>query len=208
VKRSTPKATPTSSGRPRNPSIDAAVMKVALELFLEHGVEGVSFEQIAKRTGVARATIYRRWSKREDLLADALQSVRSADAQNPSAIECMSTNDLLNYLADIFTDYLVKPQSRKLFSRLVGTLASHPKLMSTYRQRSTEPLWNAICGVVERGRLDGSLPDAPPADMLRTLLLGAVYYRTIMRSDTPELSHERQWVEDLMRCVGLPLHTS
>ncbi len=52
-------------GRPRDAAADKAILRAALELFIEHGIEGASFEQIARRAGVARTTVYRRWSGRE-----------------------------------------------------------------------------------------------------------------------------------------------
>jgi AcrR family transcriptional regulator len=52
-------------------------MKTALELFVERGVEGANFEQIAKRAGVAKVTIYRRWSSKEELLTQAIEQART-----------------------------------------------------------------------------------------------------------------------------------
>jgi len=49
--------------------VDQAILRAALELFIEHGVAGASIEKIAKRAGVGKTSIYRRWSSREALLA-------------------------------------------------------------------------------------------------------------------------------------------
>ena len=56
-------------GRPRNPVVDQAILRAALELFIEQGIVGASIEKIAKRAGVAKTSVYRRWSSREALLA-------------------------------------------------------------------------------------------------------------------------------------------
>ena len=55
-------------GRPRDAAIDGAVLTVALELFIAHGIAGMSIEQVAKRAGVGKPTIYRRWSTKERLV--------------------------------------------------------------------------------------------------------------------------------------------
>jgi len=52
-------------GRPRNALAEAAILRTAMELFVECGMEGATMEQIA-RARVARTTIYRRWSTRGD----------------------------------------------------------------------------------------------------------------------------------------------
>ena len=61
-------------GRPRNPVVDQAILRAALQLFIEHGVAGASIERIAKRAGVAKTSVYRRWSSREALLAQAIEA--------------------------------------------------------------------------------------------------------------------------------------
>jgi len=48
---------PRTPGRPRNPAADEAIIQTAIELFLDQGVEAVCIDQIAKRTGISRATI-------------------------------------------------------------------------------------------------------------------------------------------------------
>ena len=58
-----------SRGRPRDPATDDAILRAGLALFIERGIEGASIEQIAKRAGVGKLTIYRRWPVKEDLIA-------------------------------------------------------------------------------------------------------------------------------------------
>ena len=62
-------------GRPRDPDIDTAILRAAFELFVERGIDGASIEQIAKRAGVGKLTVYRRWSSKEELLAQAIESL-------------------------------------------------------------------------------------------------------------------------------------
>ncbi|MFC7110976.1 helix-turn-helix domain-containing protein [Nonomuraea rubra] len=78
-------------GRPRDPETDAAILRAALELFIERGVEGTSMEQIAKRAGVGKLTVYRRWSTKEDLIAQAVEQTVSADLVPSPATSRRST---------------------------------------------------------------------------------------------------------------------
>lgn len=61
-------------GRPRSEAAGQAIRDAALELFVEHGYGGMSMEGIAARAGVGKATIYRRWTSKAELLVDALRS--------------------------------------------------------------------------------------------------------------------------------------
>src|ERR1700678_2676674 len=69
-------ATRSAPGRPRSPAVDGAILTSALALFLEGGIEAIAFDQIAKRTGVSRSAIYRRWDSRDALLVAALEHLR------------------------------------------------------------------------------------------------------------------------------------
>ena len=64
-----------TSGRPRKPETDAAILDAALAVFGEAGYEGMTVEAVAARAGVGKATIYRRWSSKDDLIIGAIQEV-------------------------------------------------------------------------------------------------------------------------------------
>src|SRR6266702_1128101 len=67
-----PAARPRRPGRPRSEEADRAIIDAALCVFAEHGVEGLCIEKVAAKAGVGKATIYRRWPGKEDLLLDAM----------------------------------------------------------------------------------------------------------------------------------------
>ena len=64
-------------GRPRDTSLEAAVLSATVDLLLEGDTKDVTISAITERSGVSRAAVYRRWASREELLAAALDSVRS-----------------------------------------------------------------------------------------------------------------------------------
>ena len=63
---------PRRPGRPRSEQADQAIIDATLEVFAESGPDGLCIEQVAARAGVGKATIYRRWPGKEDLLVDAI----------------------------------------------------------------------------------------------------------------------------------------
>lgn len=64
-------------GRPRSPAAHRAILDATLALLAELGFERMSIEAIAAHAGVGKTTIYRRWKTKEDLVADALSSVKA-----------------------------------------------------------------------------------------------------------------------------------
>ena len=70
-------------GRPRSATADQAILDAALELFVEAGLEGLAVEQVAARAGVGKATIYRRYPGKIDLVIAAARCLTSAVAPVP-----------------------------------------------------------------------------------------------------------------------------
>ena len=68
------------AGRPRSAAVEQAILRAALALFIERGLAGASIEKIARRAGVAKTSIYRRWQSRDALLAQAIETGRNESA--------------------------------------------------------------------------------------------------------------------------------
>jgi len=69
-------------GRPRDPEVDRRVINAALDVYGEGGWEGFTLDRVAKRAGVGKSALYRRWNNKAELLSDAtlqLNDVASID---------------------------------------------------------------------------------------------------------------------------------
>ena len=58
-------------GRPRSEPARLAILQAAAEMLSERGLRAMTIEQIAKRAGVAKTTIYRRWPSKATLALEA-----------------------------------------------------------------------------------------------------------------------------------------
>lgn len=58
-------------GRPRDPAVVERVLHAAADLLFEVGFEGTTVDEVARRAGVAKATVYRRWASKDDLTREA-----------------------------------------------------------------------------------------------------------------------------------------
>ncbi len=86
---STPPGRPASSGpagpgRPKDPAKRAAILESARLLFLQHGFDGVSMDQIAASAGVSKLTVYSHFGDKENLFAAAVGSY--CELQLPHAL--------------------------------------------------------------------------------------------------------------------------
>ncbi len=140
---------PNGPGRPRSPAADRAILQAALKLFIEQGVDGASIEQIAERAGVARTTVYRRWSSKEELLAQAIARARGAPERKAMA-DRIALDSLAKRLVDALAETVTAPDYRNLMARLAGSVPSCPDLMSTYWNNYLVPRRKLVRGILER----------------------------------------------------------
>jgi AcrR family transcriptional regulator len=111
-------------GRPRSSDIDAAVLAAAVELLTTGGPAGVTLNAVARRSGVARASIYLRFAGREALLAAAM---RSAIGRAPYPLSGDFVTDLRNG-AEQARAILAEPRFQAVLPMLVGQLLTGDEL--------------------------------------------------------------------------------
>jgi AcrR family transcriptional regulator len=64
-------------GRPRSAKAEQAIIDAVLEMLGESmPIEALTIEAVAARAGVGKATIYRRWPSKEELIVEAIESIK------------------------------------------------------------------------------------------------------------------------------------
>ena len=157
-------------GRPRSERAERAILDAALELFGESGVAGVCIEAVATRAGVGKATIYRRWPGKQDLLLDALSTLKSP---LPEPHGESVRDDLLAILRVMVSD-MADPVRARRFTLLLGEGEAHPLLMARYKERVVEPRRDVIRSVLRRGIASGELRRGIDVETAMLMLTGAV----------------------------------
>jgi AcrR family transcriptional regulator len=61
--------------RTQDKSRDDAIIEAALELLAEKNYNGLTMTDVATRAGVSKATLYRRWTAKADIVADAVATL-------------------------------------------------------------------------------------------------------------------------------------
>jgi len=80
---------PGRGGRPRDPSRDDVIRAAILKVLAESGYTGLTMDAVASAAGVGKATIYRRWRTKSDLVVDAVAELSqlSIDAPDTGSLE-------------------------------------------------------------------------------------------------------------------------
>ena len=160
-------------GRPRSEQAEQAIVDAALDLFGERGVEGVCVEAVAAKAGVGKATIYRRWANKEDLLLAALGSMK-APMPDPDTGDVRE--DLIELLSILIRD-VADPRFVRQFAMLHGDAEAYPRILARYTETVTEPRREVIRTVLNRGISRGELREDLDVEVAMLALTGAVMAR-------------------------------
>jgi AcrR family transcriptional regulator len=166
-------ASPRRPGRPRSERADRAIIDAALSLFAEDGPAGLCIEKVAARAGVGKATIYRRWPGKEDLLLDAIAALQ-APLPEPAG---RSVREDLVTLLSAMRDSVADPRRTREFALLLGEGAKYPRLMARYAETVLEPRREVIRSVLRRGVATGELRASVDIEAALFMLTGAVLAR-------------------------------
>ncbi len=186
-------------GRPRSERADQAIMAAALELFASHGPDGLAIEQVAALAGVGKATVYRRWPGKEDLLLEALGTL-SAPLPAPQGRSVRA--DLVALCEAIWTE-TADPRQARLLALLQGEGNEYPRLLARYIETVLRPRREAVRSVLRRGVATGELREDTDVDAAALLLIGAMLAR-LYGQDQPTSRYARRVVAELIR--GLAAH--
>jgi AcrR family transcriptional regulator len=193
-------ACPPRLGRPRDPSRDAVLLEATLGLLAEGGYAGLTMEAVAARAGVGKATLYRRWPSKEQLVVDALASL----TEPPERLARAGVRDQLVGLLEAVR----RKQGSlagQIFPRLVGEAMDNPELMTAYRTRVLEPRRRRLAKVLQEGVEQGLVRVDVDLDHAVDLLVGPMVYRNLIRNDPPpgpDLAG--RVVDDVLRALAPP----
>jgi AcrR family transcriptional regulator len=170
--------------RSRSQEAHNRVLKAALDLFGERGIDATSMDAIASTSGVSKATIYNHWANKEVLLLDVMLMLHGLDGDP----EDVDSGDVCRDLATVLSR---KPPDRfdgvrdRMMPMLVAYSAVHREFGEAWRHRVMEPARQALKRILRRGMEQKLLPAALDLDEAMALLLGPLLYMKIFQIGTP-----------------------
>jgi len=182
-------------GRPRNEEADTAILAAALALFVEGGAGAVSIEQVARRAGVTRATVYRRFADTTQLLIAAVEASYGNPSRTP---EIRDLDELLSGWAHVLAD----PDRRRLLRRLYAATDDIPELAQSYRSSYGDTRDDARRAVLENARDHGQLPPDTDVDVLLDVLTGAVWQHLATRPDSTSAAETERYLRAVLHQAG------
>jgi AcrR family transcriptional regulator len=181
-------------GRPRRASARPAIVEATLKLLAERGFQAATIEAIAARARVGRNTIYRRWSSKEELIADALHELTAE-------LDVHEGDDLYGLLLDWIQDF-ARVFSDPLFGRILpavlGELQQNPDFAQVYSERVVRPRYDALLELLRQALARGELRRDADVEQIADLLAGPPFVRMLPVGLPPVTDH---YAEELLETI-------
>jgi AcrR family transcriptional regulator len=165
-------------GRPRDARADETIMKASVEVLADKGPSGFTVDEVAARAGCGKATIYRRWPSRANLLLDTAHRM----GLEPDLVDTGSARDDLVALMSQLGTKLRETPAGRIMPAVIAEASVNPEMRAVLgafvRDRRQRPRAVVIRGI-ERGQLR---PDTD-VELLLDLLGGTVFYRELVSGE-------------------------
>lgn len=163
----------------RGPKVRAAVLAATLAELSEQGYANLSVDNVARRAGVHKTTVYRRWKDRESLVVDAVVDHVVAEVPVP---DTGSIDSDLRQWARSLVKWLTSPTGSAVFAASMSDAAHLPEIARAKR-RFYEDRFGRAGAVVSRAVARGELPaDVDPAELIKTLI-APIYLRLLVTAE-------------------------
>lgn len=176
-----------------SPDRAAELFALVLDRLREVGYDALSVEDVAARARMSKATIYRQWGGKPELVIAALRSLGRPD------LDAVDTGNLL----DDLKAYLCQFHQLAALDRGMNRAVAHaihrdPRLMEAVQQTVVEPgtavVERVLSRAVERGEVRA---DCAALRYINHMLLGALGGEAIL-GDTPDLEFLNGYVDHVI----------
>jgi AcrR family transcriptional regulator len=164
-------------GRPRSTQSHQAMLQATLELLGEVGFDRMSIEAIAARARVGKTTIYRRYASKEELVADAIESVREEIVLPDTGNFQSDLNALIENAAAI----TLSPLGRQTVATIVSSAASNAQFAQIYWTKYLQPRRKTFAVVLERAKARHEIPIDLDADLVFDTMSAIMLYAVIFQ---------------------------
>lgn len=165
-------------GRKRDPSRDADILEATLDVLAETGYDGMTIDMVASRAQAGKATVYRRWASKADLVIDAVACLKpkiDVDA-------LPDTGSLRGDLVALIKTPTIQDAERKgkIMGGLVSLIEKEPSLAEIAHRTIMEPRVAINRILIQRAIDRGEARADCDVELLSLVSSAMVSYRTLM----------------------------
>lgn len=182
---------------PRIARSKAVIIDAAVSLLLGGGVHDTTVDAIADRARVSKATIYRHWNTRQEVVIEALSHLKPAIP----VPETGSLREDLKQITKHMVQHMSSPEAA-VFTSLAGA-AEHDVQLALLRQDFIAARRHPIQVVVEAAVARGELPEDLDTDLFVAMVAGPLFYRRVAQGQKVP----NHWVDAVVEVALLAAST-
>ncbi len=166
-------------GRKRDLTRDPEILEATLQVLAETGYDGMTIDMVATRAKAGKATVYRRWASKSELVIDAVACMKTADIDFD---DLPDTGTLRGDPVAMVKPHSIEDGARKLavMAGLVSMLSRHPELGDTVRDAVVGPRARINRIFLQRAIDRGEIPADVNVDMLSQVGGAMATHRTLL----------------------------
>lgn len=150
------------------------VLDTALRLFNEHGYLGVRVEDIAKQSGVSRATFYKHFAEREQVLAELFERLLGVEAGPAGAEDVPTSGSTEQQVVAVVESAVRRMLEQEQLAKFVYSLPVRHSALLRPGVRTTPPVFEHVTRLIEQGVERGDIRDDLSVALLSRHVLAAL----------------------------------
>ncbi len=188
---------PSRGGRPRDPSRDGVIRAAILRLLADVGYGALTMDAVASEAGVGKATIYRRWRTKQDLVVDTISELNRAQATPPDTGSL--EGDIRAMLQSLLA--IVSGPAGAATMSLLSTVPHEPALARAFRQGPLVEWRKAFDTVWARAQERGEVSVECSGGLIGETASAPIIQRWLLTNEPVD----EAFVEEVLQDVVMPL---
>ncbi|MFE7174340.1 TetR/AcrR family transcriptional regulator [Streptomyces sp. NPDC057616] len=164
------------------PEREAELYEAVLDLLREVGYDALTMDAVAARTRSSKATLYRQWGGKAELVAKAVRH------NKPGGFADIDTGSLRGDLhaLTLRSDDCQMEQNSALMRGLAMAVHGNPDLLKAFKEHLIEPEMAEFRRVLQRATDRGEVrPDNPAVDFVMHMMIGGFAARSLIDEQPP-----------------------
>lgn len=190
---------PSTTNRPRvEGDREAEILQGALEQLIELGYDRLTFDAVASHVRASKATLYRKWPTKPELVLAAVEYLKSTSGQDGAIPDTGSLEGDFTFEFCEAPDY--NEYSSQVFRAIVPALHREPELTRLFNERIIAPRRALIRDAMERAQRRGEIGPTADLDVLAAIVPAAITLEVMTSGEAPTSA----FIQSVIRDVLLP----
>lgn len=185
------------------PRVTNALTRALVIEWARHGYAALSLEAVARRAGVGKAALYRRWPSKLAMVSERIETVGLDLAM--SADTGTLPGDIREVLFTLRRQ-LRHPFVRRILADLHAEMTRNSQLAQNVRQRLQVGRRNRGTMILQRAIDRGEIPLGMPLELVKDTFAALLYWRLVVLDEVADDSYLEALAQTILHTLGWQIH--